>query len=163
MQPTVYDLAHARITKGDWAIDPERGLLFGSRGAPFSALASGGYVYCRPCKDGRSALVHRLIWEHVHGPIPAGLEINHINGVKTDNRVANLEAVTHARNVMHAYETGLMDAPPAGSRTYTRTTTCPTHGRAFWRDRLSRGRHASYCRECRRLREAERRAAKRAA
>lgn len=34
--------------------------------------------------------------------------VNHINGVKTDNRVANLEYITNSQNVEHAHATGLL-------------------------------------------------------
>lgn len=41
--------------------------------------------------------VHRLAWLHVHGEWPAG-DIDHINGVRDDNRLCNLRVVTNAIN-----------------------------------------------------------------
>lgn len=41
--------------------------------------------------------VHRLIWLFAHGQWPAG-EIDHINGVKSDNRLVNLRDVTKQVN-----------------------------------------------------------------
>ncbi len=45
-----------------------------------------------------SVLIHRLVWQHAHGQIPDGLQIDHINGVRTDNRICNLRLVTNAQN-----------------------------------------------------------------
>jgi hypothetical protein len=42
------------------------------------------------------------------GEIKKGYVINHINGIKSDNRLVNLEMVTQSENILHAYETGLI-------------------------------------------------------
>lgn len=41
---------------------------------------------------------HRVVWEMFNGPIPEGLVINHINGIRGDDRIENLELVTPAVN-----------------------------------------------------------------
>lgn len=43
-------------------------------------------------------LVHRLVWEAFNGHIPEGLQVNHINEVKTDNRLSNLNLMTAKEN-----------------------------------------------------------------
>lgn len=52
---------------------------------------------------------HRLVWWYLRHPIPAGMVINHLNGVKGDNRPENLECVTPSENTSHAHRTGLKD------------------------------------------------------
>lgn len=42
-------------------------------------------------KDGKYIREHRFIWEKHHGPIPKGMHVHHKNGIKTDNRIENLE------------------------------------------------------------------------
>lgn len=56
-----------------------------------------GYLRVRICN--KNILVHRLIWEAFNGPIPDGMQINHINEDKTDNRLENLELVTPKENL----------------------------------------------------------------
>jgi len=45
---------------------------------------------------------HRIVWIFHNGDIPEGLQINHKNGKKNDNRLRNLELVTPAENTIHA-------------------------------------------------------------
>jgi predicted XRE-type DNA-binding protein len=57
--------------------------------------------------DRKRFTVHRLVAAAFLGPRPDGMQINHINGVKTDNRATNLEYVTQSQNMKHAFATGL--------------------------------------------------------
>jgi hypothetical protein len=94
-----------------YRIDAAAGIVYGRRGMPIRKKDSKGYLFV--CSGaGFVGTCHRMIWESVHGPIPAGLQINHINGIKTDNRLANLELVTPSENILHAYRHGLMTAGP---------------------------------------------------
>jgi hypothetical protein len=44
---------------------------------------------------------HRLAWIHAYGPIPDGMEIDHINGDPSDNRLCNLRLATSAQQKMN--------------------------------------------------------------
>jgi len=41
---------------------------------------------------------HRRIWEDHFGPIPKGMKIDHINGIRDDNRIENLQMLTNKQN-----------------------------------------------------------------
>lgn len=51
----------------------------------------------------RTMVVHRLVWLVFRGKIPKGYVINHIDGNKRNNKLTNLEMITHAQNIQHAY------------------------------------------------------------
>lgn len=53
---------------------------------------------------------HRLAYALYHGSVPAGAELNHRNGVGTDNRRENIELSSPPHNSRHAYRTGLNKA-----------------------------------------------------
>lgn len=43
-------------------------------------------------------MAHRLAWLYVHGQWPAN-DIDHINGIRADNRIANLRCATRSENL----------------------------------------------------------------
>lgn len=89
-------------------IDPANGIVYGYKSRrPIGSVNNRGYIQI--ALSGRhNKYAHRMIWEYVNGPIPKDMQINHINGDKTDNRIANLELVTPQQNIQHAYDHGLM-------------------------------------------------------
>lgn len=82
--------------------DPETGLFVWKvrRGSAVAGRGSGskgyyGYLHIRV--DGELHAAHRLAWLHVYGEWPEA-DIDHINGVRSDNRIVNLRPATAQQN-----------------------------------------------------------------
>lgn len=66
-----------------------------------------GAGYLSVSLNGKPYRIHRLIGENFI-PNPNNKPcINHIDGVKTNNKISNLEWCTQSENVKHAFDTGL--------------------------------------------------------
>lgn len=109
-------------TRARLASDPDRyrpwgpltadlltGTVYGASMRSIGSRDTNGYtqIDARSTGTGHAVQAHRVVWEAANGTIPEHLEINHRNGIKTDNRLANLELVDRAANVQHSYATGL--------------------------------------------------------
>lgn len=59
-----------------------------------------GYLRVCLCKDGKVKWygVHRLVWEAFNGPIPEGMQINHLSERKDQNNLENLSLATPKEN-----------------------------------------------------------------
>jgi hypothetical protein len=58
----------------------------------------------------KTILVHRLVLETFTPTNQMdSLDVNHINGVKTDNKLSNLEWCTRSQNIIHSYKNYLQD------------------------------------------------------
>lgn len=139
--------------------DPETGLFRNKewRGGTARANEVCGCVsdagYLRARIDGKYYLLHRLAWFLVHGSMP-DQEIDHINGVRTDNRIENLRRATRQQN---AYNT----KPRSNSASPHKGVTFAAHAN-LWRARLhvnKRELHLGYFQTAAEAHEAYKRAA----
>lgn len=94
VQQQVHDALHYDAETGIfvWRVGRRGTARAGSRAG---SLKSGGYRHLM--LHGTRYEEHRLAWFYVHGVWPVG-EVDHINRVKDDNRIANLREVTRSEN-----------------------------------------------------------------
>lgn len=83
--------------------------------------------YFKTTVGGRGYFMHRLVYETFIGKIPDDFVVNHIDGVRTNNNINNLNLMTESENCMHKYETGTMRGKSVNQYTlageYIRTFT----------------------------------------
>ena len=81
-----------------------------------------GYLHFTATQSGnrKSYLSHRFVWECFYGMIPDGLQINHIDTNKHNNKLTNLQLVSQWENMQHGKQMGILygAASPNYNRIY---------------------------------------------
>lgn len=114
----------AEVVRAAFSYDPDTGLMTSriacrqrQPGSQFGQLNDNGYL--RGSFQDRLFYVQRLIWLYVYGQWPKG-DVDHINGVKTDNRLCNLRDVDRATNALNRHISGgmagILGAQASGGR-----------------------------------------------
>lgn len=81
-------------------------------GSVVSAYTDQGYLVARLGKKLHRA--HRVAWIIVNGEIPEGLVIDHINGIRDDNRISNLRCCSHKQNLRNMFGKEKINGLPLG-------------------------------------------------
>jgi hypothetical protein len=83
-----------------------------------TATTAKGYLHLVLYKDRvkRAMLAHRVVALAFLSYRRRHMEINHNNGVKTDNSVSNIEYTTRKKNVLHSYRNGFRKNTARGER-----------------------------------------------
>ena len=96
----------------DYTID-ETGNVFSIRKNKYLKQTINRNGYCKVTlqkdKYKKTFSVHRLVAQAYLKNYSNTLQVNHINGIKIDNRAENLEMVTAKENMQKAVEIGLFD------------------------------------------------------
>ena len=73
-------------------------------------ISKNGYLYLNLWKESECVVrkIHRLVAEAFCEKCDNAQCVNHINGVKTDNRADNLEWCTYSYNTSHAFSSGFI-------------------------------------------------------
>jgi hypothetical protein len=107
--------------------------------------------YGRMTINRKKVMAHRIVYQELVGPIPAGLSLDHLCLNPICVRPDHLEAVTHAENVRRGISPSAENA---------RKTACPK-GHAL-EEYLLRGNPIRICKICRRAAEMQYRERQRA-
>ena len=82
-------------------VSPSTGELWSACGRTVGRRYRDGYIRVIHRRAGGSCTTwyaHRLVWEAVHGPVPKRMEVDHLDGDSSNNRLDNLQLVTGSEN-----------------------------------------------------------------
>lgn len=91
--------------KDDVSYDLEKGIIKTPKGTNGTLCSSTGYLRFR--KNNRLLQVHQFLAVLYFGEKCIGMQVNHIDGNKLNNKRSNLEVVSQKDNLKHQFDYGL--------------------------------------------------------
>ena len=101
---------YGQVRRLDHSMKKSNGIAYSYKGRSITQSKVDGYYYVKINPNNRTKKVHRLL-AITFIPNPNNHPcVNHINGIKTDNIIENLEWCTASHNIVHAFDIGLKTA-----------------------------------------------------
>lgn len=105
MSPHTYEAALYAMR--NWTVYPETGEIYTRQGLAKCVGVRGYMLVSSYYKEQKYTFKQHQIIVIAAGLNPVGYDVNHIDGNKQNNRIDNLEVITSADNIRHAFRTGL--------------------------------------------------------
>lgn len=99
-QPVVMDWLHYSPSTGVFTWMKEPAIMSRNKLTEAGTKRKNGYVFISIGEYGQLA-AHRLAWVYVHGSIPDGMEVDHIDCNPSNNRIDNLRLATSSQQKMN--------------------------------------------------------------
>ena len=91
--------------KDDVKYDLDKGIVITPKGTNGTVCSTTGYLKFK--KNKKTLQVHQFLAVLYFRESCVGMQVNHINGNKLDNRKSNLEVISQIDNIKHQWKTGL--------------------------------------------------------
>ena len=90
---TVFEYVNGELWRKEYV-----GTLGNNRSRKLVKNVANAYGYCKVKFKDKPVRYHRVIWTLLNGDIPAGMDIDHIDGNRVNNSITNLRLVTRREN-----------------------------------------------------------------
>lgn len=89
------------LETGFMSADIKSGLVY-NRKSVFRNLSAAGYIVGTVmCDEKKQVKAHQAVWVAAGFSVPRGYVLDHINRIRTDNRISNLRLCTYTENIIN--------------------------------------------------------------
>ena len=105
---TRFEKCEIAIEKGI-TCDVDRGIVYNKKGEEIKCKNKAGYIVFGFRYNGKYYILyaHQFLYYCTHGEYDINLDINHLNEIKDDNRIINLELATRRYNTEYSSENSI--------------------------------------------------------
>lgn len=104
----------------------ENGSIWSKRKQKYLKPSLNNAGYLQVNLNGKFLKVHRIVFKCFNGSIPDNMEVDHIDGDKTNNNASNLQLLTHSQNIQKTYNQGRIplsgENHPHYNKTFSKST-----------------------------------------